>query len=193
MSTNTGTRSSFYSQQAYHGTNRMRKFVPPKSILSSKQTGAFRIIKEGEDVTPEPLNPLRSPEGAKEQKISAYELTGDPTQSAADLKIFQTQSISRFQTELHKQTLQGHSQFQQSYISSEYADDVIIEPERKESPSGSIVIEEDEQRLGIVPGVDISPKSMPTHISLILAETPTFFLLDLPSKTVEKNTPEGKK
>lgn len=163
-------------------------FLPPQqSILSKKRTEGIIVIHNGENVTPEALNPLTY-EGARERKVDVHNI-----RSTEDLKpetrAF-TQSTSQFHTELHRQTLQAETLFPQSYVSASFVDDVVIEPEKKDSRSVSIMGDETESPRAEAL-IEDTPKKYPTHISLILKETSTTIIFEVPSKTVEKNTDEG--
>ncbi|KAK4876062.1 hypothetical protein RN001_012484 [Aquatica leii] len=163
--------------------------LPIKSILSKKQTGEIKIHYEGEDLTPETLNPLLN-EGCKLKELSTIiQKKIDEKAATADAAMF-SQSTSRFHTELHKQQMYAESVFRQSYNAS-FVDDVVIEPERKLSIALSSIDKEEETPIVELSEIPSIVLQMPSHISLLLKETNTFYLLDLPSKTVEKGSEEG--
>lgn len=153
----------------------------------------YRIILEDEDRTPLPLNPPAYEE-TQEKQISSTEL-GDmmgtkSSRSDKSIALFAGQVISKFHTELHHQTVLAQSMFQRSYIGTRSTDDdVVIEADIEESEdsvktySGSIVSDL----------FRYEDKRIPTHITLTLNETSTFYILDLPSSSVDKETDLGEK
>ncbi|CAG9829255.1 unnamed protein product [Diabrotica balteata] len=153
-----------------------------------RTTQDLSILHEGKDVTPKPLNPEVYSEG-KERQISVYEIGERYSEykisESVSLAITRSQSTVRFKHELDKQHHQSSIQYKGSvpFDASDYYLGIFVIPESHSDIRSTSTIEEE-----IKP---IIMKPMPTTISLILKETPTFFVLDLPSCTAIKDTEEG--
>ncbi|KAF5306983.1 hypothetical protein FQR65_LT07206 [Abscondita terminalis] len=159
---------------------------PIKSILSKKHIETIKVIYDDEDLTPETLNPLLN-EGCLVKELGATILKKlEEKTSATDSALF-SQSTSRFHTALHKQQIYAETVYRQSYHES-FIDEVVIDPERKLSTSSD---ENEEERQFESHAEYTSVIKMPSHINLLLKETTTFYLLDLPSKTVDRDSEEG--
>ncbi|KAF5298180.1 hypothetical protein FQA39_LY02604 [Lamprigera yunnana] len=162
--------------------------TPFKSILSKKQTGGINVTYEGEDVTPEPLNSLLN-EGCNLMKVDSALKKTDSKTTTSDTKIF-IQSTSRFHTELHKQQVYAETIFLQSYRAS-LIDEVFIDPECKISLSITSADKKDDEAIPEVFEYRTSYSKMPSRISLLLKETNTIYIFELPSQTVNKNSEEA--
>lgn len=151
----------------------------------------YQIIFQDEDLTPQPLNPIGGDDTLEKQvtlsDLGAGETGVKTSMSARSLSIFAGQNLSRFHTELHNQTVGAQSYFQHSKITTAGDEDLILGDDVEDSEgstktySGSVVSDL----------FRYEDKKIPTHITLTLAETPTFYILDLSSSTVEKDTEEG--
>ncbi|KAB0795109.1 hypothetical protein PPYR_11948 [Photinus pyralis] len=163
--------------------------APIRSVLAKRLTGAVKVLLDGEDVTPEPLNPAlnEATKGGTEIVTSIRKLDKNKSLTA-DAKLF-TESTTRFHSELHKQQVFADTVFRQSYHTASLVDNIVIEPERKLTLSTDSSSKQD---VAIdVAAVQTAFVKMPSHISLLLKETPTYFLLELPSKTVDKDSEEA--
>ncbi|KAK5645037.1 hypothetical protein RI129_006337 [Pyrocoelia pectoralis] len=160
-----------------------------KPALTKKKTGVVKVLLDNEDVTPEALNPLLNEATKMVTEIVTHIRTLDE-KITADGKLF-TQSTSRFHSELHKQQIFADTVFRQSYRTLSLIDEIVIEPERKLTLSSESVTKLDDHDNVERGVVQTALVKMPPHISLLLKETPTIFLLELPSKTVDKNSDEA--
>lgn len=155
------------------------------------------IIVDGIDQTPKPLNQCLF-KGGKERQLSVYEVALDrhgavdhKTSRSTSISAFKTQSTVRFKADFDKLAAEiggspiGASISYGSNITDlVYTPELSFETEDSESLQSTEVSEADEP-------AKMESKKLPTHISLILSETETFFLLDIPSSTSEKDTEEG--
>ena len=165
--------------------------VHRKSCLKeSKRQERFRhpVLYGGKDVTPKPLNPLSFKEG-KERQLSVLNIVGkgNVTQSSfsgSTFRIYSRTSFSRLQTELHLQSILAESAFQQSFLTGTFVDYMTLEPERGKSVASDIIGFEEEYYVE-------EPSEMPSKITVVLVETPTIFIFDIPSCTAYKDTEEG--
>lgn len=123
-------------------------------------------------MTPKPLNPLYYERG-RERQISTYDMSGmQVSKSSVEMDMFQ-------QSTMHQSMIRQYSR--KSTVqedTNEYG--IIIDPTIARYPSYTSV---DGQK---------KEEKMPAHVSLILKETPTYFIFELPSKTAEKDTEEGR-
>lgn len=183
MSVSKDQGPSFHSEHRKSALRQSSKRKLPKAHQ-------YRIILDDEDRTPLSLVPLTYDE-TQEKLISSSELgdAGKSSRSEKSIAVF-GQVMSKFHTELHHQTIMAQSMFQRSYIGTRSTDDdVVIEADIEESEpsvktySASIISD----------ALLYEDKRIPSHISLTLNETPTFYILDLPSSSVDKETELGKK
>lgn len=163
-----------------------------------KTTALTSVLVEGKDVTPKPLNQNLFT-GGKERQLSVYEVSLDrhggvdhKASHSTSWSAFKTQSTVRFKTDLDKLagdigSVLGGSISCGTYNDFFQANDLSIETEDSDKHSESIPsTEASEDEAGKMTVI-----KMPSHVSLILSETETFFVLNIPSSTVEKDTEEG--
>lgn len=161
-----------------------------KSNQQTRQPPRCRLFYQDEDVTPLPLNPYIF-EDVSEKQLSVYDLSDTglgQTRSEKEVNIFgQQQHLSQFASQIYNQSITDTSGFMQSHITG-YFDDVSIDDYATSEFSVRTV-----QSLASTES-QLQPKSRaPTHVSLSLVETETFFILELPSSTAIKDTDEGAK
>ncbi|XP_044271436.1 dynein axonemal intermediate chain 4-like [Tribolium madens] len=165
-----------------------RESLRPKTILTAPKYQVVPVIFDGQDVSPISLNPYVF-EGGRERQISIMDnLTKDSfmlhhhSLSRVESQKFQTNIL------LQKQEVETATYTHRSIVTSAYFGDEILLPDvsirSKSEFSQEIVYDE-----GSVDGRPELP--IPEHISLILSETETIFLLDLPSCTVSKASEEA--
>ncbi|XP_023025428.1 dynein axonemal intermediate chain 4 isoform X2 [Leptinotarsa decemlineata] len=151
------------------------------------------IFHDGIDVTPKRLNPEIFT-GGRERQISVYDISVDRTERSdgktsrnTSLNLFKSQSTVRFKQELEQHYTTNSTQYKGSITYGANYFDVFllenIEDDQSLVSSDATGLSEEE--------IITDMKKLPTHISLILRETNTFFLLDLPSCTSLKDTEEG--
>lgn len=163
----------------------------PILVAPKKKTLATNpIIQDGKDVTPRCLDPSIFI-GGRERQISVYDITYDRHEKVESdtFSLIKSQSTVRFkQTEYEKfaagspfKTSTTFSYgpstsplYSQTFSDSENASDSAIEAESQDYL------------------ITLSEMKYPEHVSLVLSETETFFLLDIPSVTAEKYSDEGK-
>lgn len=150
----------------------------------------YKIYLDNEDVTPLPLYFMFYEEDAEPQMdtvdTSDSEFRGSKTDRS--VTIFGVQNLSKFQTQLHHQTLGADSQFRQSYTYTTVHTDedvYLIEPTYAESIAS---VESLEEALQDRP----TETTMPAQVTVILTETSTFYICDLPSYSAVAETDEGK-
>lgn len=153
---------------------------------TGRQPPRCRLIYQDEDVTPLPLNPYVF-EVTSDKQLSANELSDTGlvrTRSDKEVNIFGQQNLSQFQSQIYNQSITDTSGYMQSHITG-YYEDVSIDDFASSEFSGrtiqSLASSESQQQKW----------RAPTHVSLFLMETETFFILDLPSSTAVKETDEG--
>ncbi|KAG5897481.1 hypothetical protein JTB14_031106 [Gonioctena quinquepunctata] len=169
--------------------------VKGKPILVSKQKVVhnLNIYYADKDVTPKRLNPEIFT-GGRERQLSVYEIGLDKVDRADgsiplnhSFNVFKSQSTVRFKQELEQHVARSSTQYTRSISTgSNYFDIFIVddfEDQASTVSSQRARLSEDESAPDM--------KKIPTHISLVLRETNTFFLLDLPSYTSIKDTEEG--
>lgn len=155
-----------------------RPKTPAKSILRNIQKtdrNLYPIYDGGKNVTPKPLNPLSFKEG-KERQISSLNITKESSDTNAEytsaLFVSQLYQSSRYSTEYHQfQSYYEGGTFQETFQSG--GETISSFFETKPPPEKA--------------------KPMPPKISLLLVETPTFFVFELASKTVDRESEEGKR
>lgn len=147
-----------------------------KSILRSVQKtdrNLYPVFFEGVNVTPKPLNPLSFKEG-RERQISILHIK-DSSEGNADFSsscfVSQIYHSSRYSTDMNQILSYGTAD---TYLS--YALDSA-----RDTMSSYFEIKAPVEKL----------RPMPSKISLLLVETPTFFIFDLASKTADKESEEG--
>lgn len=181
------------------GTKGKTILVTPKR----KTETYLQIVYNGRDCTPKPLS-SEIFTGGKERQLSVYDIGTekfilDPTLSrSASLNVFKTQSTVRFKTDVGKTQVDSSNHYKGSKASESGFFDVFItdlsSEDRTSSSKLSGSLETVGTSAGTLPSEDDSPKVMKelqTHVSLILRETNTFFLLELPSSTAIRDTEEG--
>lgn len=153
-----------------------------------------KIYLDDEDVTPLPLYSMMYDECAEPQMEARdtieSEHPGSISKTGQDrsITIFGVQNLSKFQTQLHHQTLATESQFQQSYLTTTAQTDedvYLLEPTYAESEAS---VESLEEALQDRP----AETTMPAQVTVILTETSTFYICDLPSYSAVVDTDEGK-
>ncbi|CAH1156209.1 unnamed protein product [Phaedon cochleariae] len=152
------------------------------------------ILRDGVDVTPKPLNPEIFT-GGRERQLSVYDIglerdrleTRASRSHSQSLNVFRTQSTVRFKPEYGK-TRDDSNQYRGSVSQgSNFFDPIISDIEDEQASISNISVP-------LEPSKEIQEdrvKKIPSHISLILTETNTFFILDMPSCTAIKDTDEG--
>lgn len=148
-----------------------------------------RLYYQDEDVTPIPLNPYIL-EDNSEKQLSIYELSDSGlvhSKSDKEVNIFGThQQLSKLASQIYNQSITDTSLYLPSHITGNYDEFSIDEyavSEYSIKTMQSLTSTESQQQKW----------KPPTHVSLSLVETETFFILDLPSSTAEKDTAEGTK
>lgn len=135
----------------------------------------FVILLDGKNVTPKRLNPL-SYEKGKERQLSSLDITGARSKSSNEVETYQSNLI--FLSEF-RQASRG------SVTVQSYAD--ADEPMILYDPAAFPVV--------IDSNVYIMPQQkdekMPEYVSVVLKETSTEYIFELPSKTADKDTEEG--
>lgn len=160
-----------------------------KNYQQGRQPLRYRLYHEDEDVTPNPLNPLVL-EDTSERQLSVYELSDSvllQTRSDKEVNIFGApQHLSQLASQIYNQSIADTSGgYMASHITGNF-DDFSIDDYASTDYSVRTIqsAASTESQL---------PKwKPPTHISLSLVETDTFFILDLPSSTAVKDSEEGK-
>ncbi|XP_050295299.1 dynein axonemal intermediate chain 4-like [Anthonomus grandis grandis] len=171
-------------------------FLPPgkpKTILRSFRPAALNIVYEGKNLTPKQLNP-EVYRLAKERQLGVYGDDGSALswkESSSTAGVYDApKSTLRFKTEMGDTTVQG-SVFRAG-SGFEAALDVSIPTELTVATDTR---SETSQEVDIVKSIDslegYEMQKAPTHVSLILSETNTNFILDIPSCTALKDTEEG--
>ncbi|CAG9765019.1 unnamed protein product [Ceutorhynchus assimilis] len=158
----------------------------PKPILRTKSY-AHQIIVNGKDMTPKTLNPdfFRAKAHRSHSSVSkgsSATVNTELAHSEGPMK-----SILRFRSDIELTTVQGSfygagssldmfQAIQGSSIKDDQSDDLTGYEEDAE------IVDADTTR---------KMRKAPTHISLTLSETNTFFVLDIPSCIEIRNTEEG--
>lgn len=160
-----------------------------KNYQLGRQPPRYRLFHEDEDVTPHPLNPLVL-EDVSERQLSVYELSESgllQTRSDKEVNIFGAhQHLSQLASQIYNQSITDTSGFMASHITGNFDDFSIDEYASTDYSMRTVqsVCDSTESQI---------PKwRPPTHISLSLVETDTFFILDLPGSTAVKDSEEGK-
>ncbi|XP_063921655.1 dynein axonemal intermediate chain 4-like [Zophobas morio] len=185
-------RSATKSVVSYEGPPIIRKSLRPRDAPKQKSVPPPRqviITVDGKDVTPMPLNPYLF-EGGRERQISILDnLTKDqsfmlqPHHSSlgrVDSQKFQTNLL------LQKQEVESAAFTHRSIVTSAYFGDDIVIP-----AFGSVVSYSDDTSVDVEEAEAFHEPAIPDHISLVLKETDTFFLLDLPSCSVSKDSEQA--
>lgn len=163
-----------------------------KTVLTVPKFQSVPVIIDGRDVTPVMLNPYLY-EAGKERQLSILDnLTKE------GFMLHHHSSINRADSQklqanvlMQKQEMDTATFTRRSVVTSAYFGEDIVLPSvnfavSKSETSGSISVLDaesiDETKIEI---------PIPEHISLILSETETFFLLDLPSSTVMKQSEDA--
>lgn len=169
-------------------------------LITAKRKGALTsLIVDGKDVTPKPLNQNLFT-GGKERQISVFEVPQDRhgavlehrASRSTSFSAFRTQSTVRFRTDFDKLGVEIGSVAASASITSTFTDliytpDLSVETDDSEKHSvSSLSTEVCEDDI-----IKMETRKMPSHVSLTLSETETFFLIEIPSSTVEKDTEEG--
>ncbi|XP_068898446.1 dynein axonemal intermediate chain 4-like isoform X2 [Tenebrio molitor] len=149
------------------------------------------VIYEGVDVTPVYLNPYLY-EGGKERQISIMDNLTKENSFMLQRSSLNRVDSQKFQTNLllQKQEIETATLTHRSIVTSAYFGDDIVIPAisiTSKSEYSADFVEEDVESVGEEP----VEQAIPEHISLILKETATIFLLDLPSATVPKASDEA--
>ncbi|RZB39082.1 WD repeat-containing protein 78, partial [Asbolus verrucosus] len=175
-----------------------RKIYSPQSQTKSptnsrniicRFTASGRCLIVGVEVTPVSLNPYVY-EGSKERQISILD------NLTKDTSFFLHASLSRVESQkFHANLLQQKQELEtatfnrRSYLTSTYGDEMLITEITGASSRSDFSREiTDEEELSTH---ETNMQKIPEHISLILTETETIFLLDIASCTVPKGTEEG--
>ncbi|XP_030761738.1 WD repeat-containing protein 78-like isoform X1 [Sitophilus oryzae] len=161
--------------------------IRPKTILRSKSV-AVNVIYEGKNVTPRHLNPNIYSMG-KERQITVYDessLSGKASGTVVTLPSDTTKTSLRFKTEMQTGTTFQGSIFHGTYGFLEQ----LAQADLTESTGQPSTRTESD----VFPSsVSLSDKMQrtPAHVSLVLSETDTFMILDMPSCTAVKDSEEG--
>ncbi|CAH1986252.1 unnamed protein product [Acanthoscelides obtectus] len=175
-----------------------------KTILSTKRkTDTFlRIIIDGKDVTPRPLNPDIYSCG-KERQLSIYEHERPEVRRSTiqSLTAQKSYSIVRFKSELRESTILESSiqPFRGSLHSSTHLASLTavgsLTDKEEAHPSASHGETTEAGETGALPaqrkGAEEVMKKLPVRVTLTLCETNTVFLLEIPSATAVRDTDEG--
>lgn len=161
-----------------------------KNYQQSRQPLRYRLFHEDEDVTPNPLNPLIL-EDTSERQLSVYELSDSvllQTRSDKEVNIFGApQHLSQLASQIYNQSIADTSGgYMASHITGNFDDFSIDEYASTDYSIRTI------QSVASTESQLLPKWKPPTHISLSLVETDTFFILDLPSSTAVKDSEEGK-
>lgn len=192
--------SSTYERQQQSDTNNSPSTDRRKSVLKSsprksknyqqsRQQPRYRLFYEDVDVTPLPINPVIL-EDAFERQLSVYELSDNglllQTRSDKEVNIFGAhQHLSQLASQIYNQSITDTSGYMQSHITVNF-DDFSIDEYATSNYSGKTA-----QSMTSTES-ELQKWKPPTHISVSLLETDTFFVLDLPSSTAVKDTEEGR-
>ncbi|XP_076266872.1 dynein axonemal intermediate chain 4-like [Rhynchophorus ferrugineus] len=161
-----------------------------KTILRSKSI-PVTIIRDGKNMTPRHLNP-NIYSMCRERQISVYEdvsLSGKVSSSLAGGGYETvTKSTLRFRTEVQTGTtfqgsiFHGSTAFLEQIAGADLIDGIDAQITQSESDVSDNVSQE---------CLVTKMQKAPPFISLVLSETSTFFILDIPSSTAIKDTEEG--
>lgn len=179
------------AKDAEHKKSALRQSFKRRYFTKSPQ---HRIYVDNEDVTPLPLQPIIYEEG-QEKQIGVYDMNESALRSSRSEKsvnvFFGPQNMSKFQTELHNQTLEAQSMLPKSHFTTtlNVDDDVLlIESDYNLSEASEDVYELIEEAKPDI----LEESKVPTQVTIVLTETPTFYILDWPSSTALKGSEEGK-
>lgn len=131
----------------------------------------FAINLNGKNVTPKPLNPL-SYEKGRERQISLLDMGCTRSKSSNELDTYQSNVLYSDMRQFSRKSVT-----QQSYFEST----IVLETAGQISDINSIY--------NMMP--IIKEEKMPEYVSIVLRETSTEFIFELPSKTADKDTNEG--
>nr|CAI5868989.1 unnamed protein product [Callosobruchus analis] len=181
-----------------------------KTILSSKRKTEtyLKVMFDGKDLTPKPLNPDVF-SGGKERQISVYEHERPEARRSTLQSLNKSYSIVRFKNELKQGTQEETST--QPYRGSIQSSTQLTSlganaslTEKEDIPAPGSQEDNAEISTGSGPAAGASPeeededtasisgmKKIPVRVTLTLCETNTVFLLDIPSATAIKDTEEG--
>ncbi|XP_045473583.1 dynein axonemal intermediate chain 4-like [Harmonia axyridis] len=163
---------------------------PKTGILLRSKAIDYNVYYNGQDVTPKPLNQQIFKAG-RERQLNVVNMSGMETSSTLksdmsnQLQNKSASSAGRFKTEIH--TLD----FNRSFLGNTIDDTFILQ---------SAITDTNTESDRVLEGSDIKSDvedkareviPIPNNISLILNETETFVILDLPSVTEIRDTPEG--
>ncbi|ERL94430.1 dynein axonemal intermediate chain 4 [Dendroctonus ponderosae] len=163
----------------------------PKTILRGKSM-AFTVYYDGKNMTPKPLNPELY-HLAKERQLGTYEelstLSWGDSGSTMGNTFDAPRSTLRFRTEMAENTTVG------SYFRGDSIDlfePVVVRDLLTELDTEAARLESSEVVVGSsFDSITGQKMKAPTHISLVLSETETTFILDIPSCVALKDTEEG--
>lgn len=132
----------------------------------------YAIIVAGKNVTPKPLNPL-SYEKGKERQISLVDITD----RAASKSFLEVQPVSHIFSE---------------FAFSRKSATTIIHSTMESTLTFDTVFNVDGEEPFVVYTPVVKDEKMPEYVSVILKETSTEYIFELPSKTADKDTEEGR-
>ncbi|KAL1508970.1 hypothetical protein ABEB36_003782 [Hypothenemus hampei] len=159
----------------------------PRTILRSKSV-AIQLIHDGKNMTPKPLNP-EVYQLTKERQIGIYEDTSNLSwrdSTSAPATTYETpRSTLQVRTEIAESTYGGSIFHGSIDITDPLISRDFFESEDFERESSSEMVAHSGESL-------TSDKMKPAHhISLVLSETNTTFILDIPTCIALKDTDKG--
>lgn len=198
----------------YESVQLKRKSLPPNTkvkpilVTTKRKTviPGLTIIEGNKDVTPKPLEPELFTAG-RERQISVYDISGEKqvqlggsissqqpefrTQSTVRFRAPESERFTQLESTMHKTSASCFS-VDLSYLSI----DPLISDTMAAEKGGGSTPSESEETVGLFETEEedsdiLSQIQYPEHVSLVLRETDTHFLLDIPSVTAEKDTDEG--
>lgn len=141
----------------------------PQDLIREK----YVIFLDGKNVTPKPLNPL-SYEKGKERQISLLDIGSARSRSSSDAEYIYPSNML-------------FSELRQSSKKSVTARSNVESTTLYEAPERTSTIME--SRCNVLPIT--KEEKMPEYVSVVLRETSTEYVFEMPSKTAIKDTDEG--
>ncbi|KAK9877035.1 hypothetical protein WA026_016062 [Henosepilachna vigintioctopunctata] len=163
--------------------------VKPKTgILHKTKAIDYNVYYNGQDVTPKPLNQQVFKAG-RERQLNVVNMSGIETSTtkldfASQLQLQRSTSAGRFKTEIQA------AEFNKSFIGTTIDDTFFLQSILTDTNTDSEKYEEAEVKSSTEEKPP-EPQPIPETFSLILNETETFFILDIPSSSQIKGSLEG--
>ncbi|XP_018332325.1 WD repeat-containing protein 78-like [Agrilus planipennis] len=186
-------------------TSKSKKHLKP--ILTRKVVDTQKVFFNGEDVTPLPLKQAvasfhkasflmdrKHSQLRRSRNESQSHTLLAPTITPSSMRLA-SESISKFHSELRKQDIEAGSLLMPTTVTfMSLIEDVMMK--QVELPTivtrGSIKTIEEEADYELLSAIVHGTYKSSAPITITLVETPTEYVFEMPSKTVEINTPEGK-